>query len=336
MKTLAVLLPTYNAALYIEESIDSILNQTFVDFDLFVYDDCSTDHTAGLVRNYTDDRVNYVKNDNNLGIAKTLNRGLDDLLPHYRFIARMDADDWAYPERFEKQLDCLERCEDVVLCGTQGYWLKDLEQEPISGWTYPLSAKYIKYNLLFGATFGHSSVIIRSAFLIHSGLRYDDTIKTCEDWDLWIRVIKHGKAVNLPEFLMKYRILDSSNHRSSENRENHLNERSKILAKYWLDFEIRMGAMEVYNFYYGDLSLGRKEFVEQSKKIIQAFNEIYNIAKVELEPEDQEMFRYKLARRIRDYWKRSRVSRFNILIWWHVVKSVTFMNSFKLVKSIIR
>ena len=84
MKKLAVLLPAYNAALYIKASIDSILNQTFHDFDLYIYDDCSTDNTAEIISSYNNSRIFYSKNVANLGIAKTLNKGLDELLEMIR------------------------------------------------------------------------------------------------------------------------------------------------------------------------------------------------------------------------------------------------------------
>jgi glycosyltransferase involved in cell wall biosynthesis len=133
MKKLAVLLPAYNAALYIKESIDSVLNQTYNDFDLYIFDDCSTDETANIIKTYSDSRIFYLKNDHNIGITKTLNIGLNLLLSQFVYIVRMDADDWSYLERFQKQVEYLELNQKVVLCGTQGYWLKDMSQNPNSG-----------------------------------------------------------------------------------------------------------------------------------------------------------------------------------------------------------
>lgn len=336
MKTLAVLLPTYNAALYINESIDSILNQSYTDFDLFVYDDCSTDNTTSVILNYKDSRVHYIKNQENLGIAKTLNKGLDALLPNYHFIARMDADDWAFPERFKKQLDYLEQHKYVVMCGTQGYWIKDMTLNPNSGWEYPVRHDYITYYLLFAATFGHSSLIIRSDFFNKNQLRYNETIETCEDWDLWIRVIKHGKAGNLPDFLMKYRILNESNHRSLEKKTQHLQERSKIISEYWSYFKIKLSPEQIFDFYYSEDPVPKQQFIQNIKILIQIFNLIYNKAHHDLTIEECRGFGYMLARRILNYWKRAKVSRWDALVWWHIVRDVEFMNAFKLIKSIIR
>lgn len=336
MKKLAVLLPTYNAALYIKASIDSILNQTFDDFDLYVYDDCSTDNTVEIVFSYSNPRIFYRKNAANLGIAKTLNRGLDELLPHYEFIARMDADDWSYPQRFEKQLDFLDKNKEIVLCGTQGYWLKDINQNPSAGWEYPTDCEYIKYYLLFAATFGHSSVVFRSQSIANYNLRYDETITTCEDWELWVRISKIGKMGNLPDYLMKYRILENSNHRSSEKINKHLEERSTIISNYWSYFGIPFFDQEIYELYFGKVAVTGKEFKSKIKKLITAFNNIYHKTEMDLSIKDRNDFRYLLARKILNYWKRSQISRYDPLVWIIIVGEVKFMNKIKLVKSIIR
>ncbi|MBU3822737.1 glycosyltransferase family 2 protein [Flavobacteriaceae bacterium XHP0103] len=336
MKTLAILMPTYNAAPYLVESISSILNQTFSDFDFYIYDDCSTDNTAALISGYKDPRLHYIKNDKNLGIAQTLNKGLDALLPNYRYIARMDADDWAYPMRLEKQMSYLQQHKAVAMCGTQGYWVKDMALNPESGWTYPTRHEYISYYLLFTATFGHSSLIISSAFFNKNKLRYDETIKTCEDWDLWIRVVKLGKAVNLPDFLMKYRILNESNHRALETKNQHLKERSKLISGYWLHFGAVLTPKQIFDFYYGEKPLTKAGFIKQSHLLIQAFNHIYQLAHNDLSQNELDAFSYMLARRLLSYWRRSKVSRKDFSIWWYLVKEVTFRHPFKLVKSMLR
>lgn len=336
MKKLAVLMPTYNAGLYLKDSIGSVLNQTFANFDLYIFDDCSTDNTEEIISEYEDSRLHYRKNPENYGIAKTLNKGLDELLPHYEYIARMDADDWAYPERFQKQLDYLEQHQEVVLCGTQGYWLKDINQSPISGWAYPLNYHCIKKNLLFAASFGHSSVVFRSAFFQKHKFRYSETISTCEDWDLWIRIVKEGDLANLPDFLMKYRVLENSNHRSSQKIKKHLEERSKIISDYWSDFNISLSPKEVFEYYYDDKRISKKEFIRNSKILIQAFNRLYKNNCQSLNSVEKKKFRYLLIRRILNYWRRSKVSRIDPLLWGMLIKEVKFVRTFQLIKSLIR
>jgi glycosyltransferase involved in cell wall biosynthesis len=336
LKKLAVLLPSYNAALYIKESVDSILNQTFSDFDLYIYDDFSIDNTEEIISEYNDSRLFYRKNIVNIGIAKTLNRGLEELLPNYEYIARMDADDWSYPERFRKQIDFLENNKETVMCGTQGYWLKDINQNPISGWEYPTRNDYIQYYLLFAASFGHSSVFFRSNSLKKHNLRYDENISTCEDWDLWIRVKKIGQVANLPDFLMKYRILENSNHRSSKKIKKHLGERSIIISNYWANFGIHLSPEEVFYYYYGDNALSQFNFINKIKILINEFNQLYLKTSHNLNPSERMNFSYMLARRILNYWKRTQVSRLNPMLWFIIVKEITFINKIKLIKSLIR
>jgi glycosyltransferase involved in cell wall biosynthesis len=336
MKKLAVLLPTYNTALYLNESIDSILNQSFTDFDLYVYDDCSTDDTEEIISKYNDARVFYRKNSVNLGIAKTLNKGLEELLSQYEYIARMDADDWSYPERFQKQMDYFEQNQDVILCGTQGYWLRDINQNPMSGWKYPVRNEYIKIYLLFAATFNHQSIVFQSKFLIETNLRYDEKISTCEDWEMWTRIVKVGKIVNLQDFLIKCRILTFSNHHSPLNKKKHIQERSKIISDYWANFNIELSSEQIFEYYYDEKGISRNEFVEKIKILIHAFNNIYINTNQNLVFEERKNFSYMLARRILDYWKRSKVSRIDPMLWGLIVKEVKFMNKIKFVRSIIQ
>jgi len=336
MKKLAVLMPTYNAAAYLNESIDSILNQSFTDFDLYIYDDCSSDNTEEIISEYKDSRVYYRKNRVNSGIAKTLNLGLDELLPHYEYIARMDADDWSYPERFQKQIDFLESNKEVVLCGTQGYWLKDLNQNPDSGWEYPTSNEYIKCYLLFAACFHHQSIVLQSKFFLETNLRYDETIATCEDWDLWTRVVQKGKVANLGEFLVRCRILPFSNHHSPLNKKRHLGERSKIISNYWANFGIDIRPEEVFEYYFGNEAISKSDFIKKTKKLILAFNAVYANCEQHLTIEERKNYSYMLARKILDFWKRSKVSRFDLKIWIVIVKEVKFTNKIKLIKSLIR
>lgn len=333
MKKLAVLMPTYNCAAYLKESIDSILNQTFSDFDFYIYDDCSTDNSAEIIRSYSDNRIFYIKNDSNLGIAKTLNLGLEELLSKYEFIARMDADDWAFPERFQKQMGFLDKNQHVMLCGTQGFWLKNISETPTSGWQYPTQNKYIQLYLLFTASFGHSSVILRSHFFSSNNLKYNEQIETCEDWDLWIKVSKIGETRNLPDFMMKYRIISTSNHRSLENKKLHLKERSVIISDYWKTFDIDLSTEQVFEYYYETDKSIEVDFVEKLKTLINCFNKLYLNQANNLESNDREKFSYLLARKMADFWKRSNVSRMNPTIWFLVLSKVKFISFIRLIKS---
>lgn len=333
MKKLAVLMPTYNCAAFLSESIDSILNQTFSHFDFYIYDDSSTDNSQEIIESYNDERIFYRKNDINLGISKTLNKGLDELLKNYEFIARMDADDWAYPERLQKQIDFLEENKTDVLCGTQGFWLKNLSETTSSAWKYPIENDYIKFYLLFAASFGHSSLVLRSDFFIDNRLRYNDNIKTCEDWDLWIRVSQMGKVHNLPDFLMKYRVVSTSNHRSSENIKKHLEERCGIISNYWKTFNIDLSPKQVNEFYYSTDETIKQNFKSKLAILINGFNQLFLNYAEDLKENNKREFSYLLARKINDFWKRSKVSKYSPEVWFVLITKVKFITLIRLIKS---
>lgn len=335
MKKLAVLMPTYNAAAYLNESIDSVLYQSYTDFDLFVLDDNSQDDSARIIKKKNDSRILYRSNTTNLGISKTLNLGLNEVLEKYELIARMDADDWCYPERFKKQITYLNKNTEVVMCGTQGYHTKDIKTSPNMTWKYPVSHDHIKYSLLFTASFNHQSVMMRSKFLLDNHLHYDESIESCEDWELWTRIAKLGKVVNIDEILMKIRILENSNHRNPKHRELHLRERSQIISDYYKTFNINLSATDIYNIYYSEKSIGEEQLLTDLNKIISAFNALEKNELKELESHIQHSLKYRFGREILAFWKRSGVSKVSPKIWLKVLKNVHFTSKTRLIKNLI-
>lgn len=335
MKKLAILMPTYNAESYLVDSVESVLNQTYADFDFYIYDDCSVDNTAEIIAKYNDQRIFYRKNPENLGVAKILNIGLEELLPQYEYIARMDADDWCYSERFKKQIAFMEANSHIDMSGTQGYWLKNINEEPDSGWQYPVSHSYLKYYLLFGASFGHSSLIFRSKSFLNKKFRYNELIATCEDWDLWIQIANNGNVANLPDFLMKYRILENSNHRSSDKIEKHFQERSKIISGYWSHFGLNLTPEQVFEYYYDKPKYSDDEFRQKLQHWIVSLNSIFQKADEDLSLDEKKQFSYLLSRRILDFWERSEQSRWDLRIWFLIIKDLKVTPKMSLIKSII-
>ncbi len=336
MKKLAVLMPSYNAAPYLEESIGALLEQTFADFDLYVLDDCSTDLTREIVERYDAPRVHYRKNARNSGIAVTLNRAIDELHHQYEFLARMDADDWCFPERFEKQLRFLEANVAVNMLGTQGYWVKNLKENVSDGWTYPTSNACIRYHLLFTACFGHSSVMFRSSLFSEAAMRYDERVNTAEDWDFWIRISQHSSMANLPDFLMKYRIVPNSNHRAAEKLQLHFRERSQVIARHWMHFGIEVTADEVFAFYYDESKISAAACKEMLKTWAGRFNLLFESAQKDMTKAERDWFAYSLTRKILAFWKRTPKNRRNPTIWLLVLKELKLLNTFKRIKTLIR
>jgi glycosyltransferase involved in cell wall biosynthesis len=193
-------MPVYNCALYLAEAIDSILNQSFTDFELIVLDDGSTDGSAEIAKSYSDSRIVYHCNEKNLGLANNLNVGLR--MAKGKYIARMDGDDISLPERLQTQFDYLESHPDIDLCscGLQMFGTEN------TVWVRESNPEAVKITMMFYSPVLHaSSVWRREAFEKHN-LYYDQNAFPAEDYDLWARAIFHCRLANIPQVLYKYRI----------------------------------------------------------------------------------------------------------------------------------
>ena len=153
MPKISVIMPAYNAEKYIKEAIDSILSQTFQDFELIVLNDCSKDSTEQIILSYTDDRVVYLKNEVNMGVAATLNRGL--AVAGGEYIARMDADDISHPERFRKQARYLDAHPEVAVLGSNLECFND-DGVICTGWSVS-EPRQMKVDMFFNEILGDVS-----------------------------------------------------------------------------------------------------------------------------------------------------------------------------------
>jgi len=205
MVKVSILMPVYNAEKYLSEAIDSILSQTFNDWELIIINDGSTDNSETIISGYDDNRIYYTKNKENIGLIRTLNKGID--LCHGEYIARMDADDISLPKRLKKQIDFLDKNPDYLMCGTNASVINNLGG--ITGKIRNLSDnKFLQIHLLFSVPFVHPSVMIRKEVLQEN--RYNGNFKHVEDYELWCRIAKQGKIANLEEELFEYRWHDSN------------------------------------------------------------------------------------------------------------------------------
>lgn len=195
----SVIMPAYDAETYIAEAIDSILGQTFRDFEFIIIDDASSDRTAEIVKSCSDDRIRFYRNEHNMGVAAALNRGLD--LASGEYIARMDADDISLPERFQKQIAYLERHPACGICGSNLRVFSGKQEE----WTavYAEGDARIRADMVFNSAFAHPSVMLRAGAL--DGLRYDRGYEKAEDYELWYRLLARTKGHNIQEPLLRYR-----------------------------------------------------------------------------------------------------------------------------------
>lgn len=211
----SVLLPVYNGAEYLKDSIRSILNQTFKDFEFLIIDDGSTDNSVDLIKSFNDSRIVFIKNNENIGLIKTLNKGLD--LANGEYIARMDQDDISYPERLSKQVHFMDKNPD---CGVCGSWIRtfgDVKNQTIK---YETDPDIIKAQLLFLNPLAHPTTILRKDIFDKFSLRYDEFYKNAEDYELWTRVANFSKIYNIPEVLLDYRVSSGQMTHKYQNAQN--------------------------------------------------------------------------------------------------------------------
>ena len=199
---ISVLLPVYNSEKYILEAINSILNQTFSNFELIIIDDGSTDTSEEIISKINDKRIVFEKNDTNKGLIYTLNKGIR--LSRGSYIARMDADDFSVANRFEKQILEFEKDENLVVCGSFIKTFGNGTEQYISH--IPITNAQILASIFFTCPFAHPSVMIKKEALLQLEEAYREDYKHSEDYDLWSRLVFVGNSINIPEFLLNYRI----------------------------------------------------------------------------------------------------------------------------------
>lgn len=198
---ISVVMPVYNCSAYVGEAINSILNQTFSDFEFIIVDDCSTDDSLSIIRSFAslDKRIKVVCNKRNLGVTKSLNVGLSHARGTY--IARMDADDIAVVDRFKLQVELL-RSYDIV-----GGWIQFMSQSgkrlSVREYSADVSSR-IKYE----SPLAHPTVMFkRSLFDAYGG--YDERFNAAEDYDLWLRYYTKGALFGMvSQVVLYYRVHD--------------------------------------------------------------------------------------------------------------------------------
>lgn len=197
----SILFPVYNTEAYLQEAVDSMLSQTFSDFEIIVLDDCSPDSAAEILDAYTDPRIVRYRGEKNVGLANVLNVGMD--MARGEYIARMDSDDISLPTRLQVQVDYLDSHPNIDLCSCamelfgskSGVWVRDADPEAV------------KFRTLFHSPILHaSSMWRRDSF---ADLRFEQQHVPAEDYEMWTRALAHGlRMVNLPDALYRYRIFE--------------------------------------------------------------------------------------------------------------------------------
>lgn len=201
MPQITVVLPVYNGVKFLSRAMDSLLAQTCRDWELLIINECgSDDGTAELAAQYArrDGRIRILQNRQRLGLAESLNRGFREATGN--FLARMDADDVSYPERFEKQLAFLQAHPEVGICGG---WQRHLQGKRCWVHRPPSNPARLAASLLFTCELCHSTVMLRRRTVERYGLYYDPRFQA-EDYELWTRAMSVTQLANLPEILGDY------------------------------------------------------------------------------------------------------------------------------------
>lgn len=205
MVQISVVMSVYNAEAYIREAIESVLKQTYKDFEFIIINDGSTDKSREIVQSYSDERIVVLEQENR-GLSMALNRGIK--CSRGKYISRMDADDIAYPKRLEIQYEFLEANKDYIAVGSEADVIS-LEGDYLYTSRQPLSWTEIQV-MLPSTPFFHSSVMFRRKEVLDLG-GYDEIIKQeIEDVLLWNKLAKSGKLANIGHPLIQYRLVPSA------------------------------------------------------------------------------------------------------------------------------
>jgi GT2 family glycosyltransferase len=199
----SVLLAVHDDARFLGAAIDSVLHQTRRDLELIVIDDASTDETPEVLARVTDRRFVQLRNDKRLGLAASLNYGLDRASG--RYVARLDADDIALPQRLERQL---ARIHGTPRVGAVGSGVVDLNEDGTQGRTHlmPTGARALRWHALFSSPFFHPTVLVDRKLLEQHALQYDPAFLESEDYDLWTRLFAFADGDNIRDALVLKRV----------------------------------------------------------------------------------------------------------------------------------
>ena len=215
----SVVMPVYNADTTVAEAVQSVLTQTFNDFEFLIMNDGSTDESLNVLAHYKDPRIQVHSFSSNQGLIHALNRGL--MLSKGTYVARMDADDICHPNRFARQVQFMDQHPEIGVCGT---WSRTFGKRKKRVWTFPPDHESIRGLLLFQSPLIHPTVFIRTQ--IQKEFSLDYRLENAEDYECWVRASKHTRLGNVPEVLLDFRVHKNSftSTRTSEQHRKALSE----------------------------------------------------------------------------------------------------------------
>jgi len=300
----SVIMPAYNAEKYIGSAIESILNQTYVNWELIIVEDCSTDHTLNVIKSYWDSRIMLLQNESNRGISYATNRGLDHASGKY--IALLDDDDIAAARRLEIQVDFLEKHEEMDILGGRSDDI-DKEGKLIRWGGVPrYNTKYIKAVLLFKCVdFLNGTTMMRKKFVDENCLRYQEKCYGMQDYKFFIDSSKVGNISAVGDLLLYHRIHDSNETKRCKQDEKL--QRKRVYAEFQREslkvsgYKLDEEKMAIINKALAE-DTGRCENRKELQLLYEAFSEIIHQAhdmKVDYNTELEQYCKRSLAEQVK-------------------------------------
>lgn len=227
----SVVMPIYNGEKHLGEAIQSVLNNTYKDFELIlIIEYGSNEKSKEIARGFSDSRINIIENVSRLGLAESLNVGIRHARGEY--IARMDADDISYPNRIGLQVDFLDKHKDIAIVGANAL---------INGKKYrktklPQQSEEIRFVTFFRNAMIHPSVMWKKSVLEANNIYYSD-VEHSEDYELWTRVVDRCKLYNLPQAVIAYRVDGTGKSMTSDWQQSTYEMRNELLKKHGVQFD---------------------------------------------------------------------------------------------------
>lgn len=234
----SVIMSAYNAEKYVAEAISSILGQTFSDFEFIIIDDASTDNTGNVIKEFLDDRIILLENDRNVGLTKSLNKGLK--IARGKYIIRADADDINLPDRFEKQIEFMEKNPDIMLASCSMVTFGKMRSKML----IQVAPEEIRGRLLFQSVLPHPGFIFRRALYLR-GYRYDESFECSQDYEFQARVSRNYGVACMPDALVKYRI--SNGQVGVKKNEKQQQSSRKVMKEQFAYYGIRLSDKMIWN-----------------------------------------------------------------------------------------
>lgn len=255
----SVIMSNYNTPEeYLRTAIDSILNQTYTDIEFIIVDDCSTDQSKDVIQSYNDSRIILIENNENLGLTKSLNIALH--AAKGEFVARMDSDDYSYPDRFEKQVRFLQSHPDYILCGTAvelfGSGAHKYHQRIVVK-EVPLQEEWKIRQLFDNCTnIIHPTAMFRHQIMLNNHIQYNEKYVYAQDYRIWIDCNRVAKCTSLSDVLFKYRIHDGAISSSKKTTQDDCARRIMEEQLAWINLSLPNNWETIHRGFF----VGRKEY----------------------------------------------------------------------------